>query len=134
MMRPSPRLSLVVVLVAALAATSCKRSQPPQVKKLPSGREVTITELKLGHLEGGGKGIFIVYESQLSFEDERAVSGELMEVWEAMKGNALRDPDIRYASITAQSKPAGFVISSRDTVEVILHKQKDGGWGPRRGS
>ena len=132
---PSLRLSLIfVVLATLLAVPSCKRSTPAQVKVLPSGQEVTITKLKLGHLEGGGKGIFIVYETQLSFDDKRKISAQLMEVWEAMKGNALRDPDIRYASITAQSKPKGFVVSSQDTVEIVLHKRKDGGWGPKRGS
>ena len=133
--RPSLRLSLILVALAALLAVpSCKRSAAPQVKVLPSGRDVTITKLKLGHLEGGGKGLFVVYESELPFDDKRKVSAELMEVWDAMKGNALRDPDIRYASITAQSKPKGFVVASQDSIEVILHKQKDGGWGPKRGS
>jgi hypothetical protein len=126
MLRSSKLILLFAVLVTALA--SCQRSEPPQVKTLPGGREIKIVSMKLGHLENGGRGIYMVYETQIPFDRKAALMSEMSEAFAAIQSTATRDRYVRYVSITAQSPPKGFVLARRESVEITLHQQPDGSW------
>src|SRR5882724_8391694 len=126
-LKESTLLRLLIVLLATSLCCSCTAEQPSQLMKLPSGRAIKVLGVGRINFPQNPPALMLKYETNLKIGERTALREEVGEIFSVFKVDA-ENGQFRSAVVSANEKPAGFILKKSNSYNFVYEKRTDGQW------